>query len=372
MSGFGIRALKKQVDNTETNTKRSFFKHVVYGENFEAVLTFLKLNKAYPNEVKFITPNPYFYTEVMQQIHCSLNPIRSEEVAKTIMGLNPALEIFKSNDDVYFYKDTKFHKFGGRAKSHDLKPTETFYTNAYYNFKPEALIPSEEELDALLKEHQLNKIIAEIIVTEPTDLVEKVNFKLATGEHEYIECEYLYFCESPKKFFNLVKDKSKLSDTLQEYIAPLDAYSGICVYFECDREVFEAASTMIIPQSMTHDWGSFMLEFEAYDPAAKSQKFKAFSFVSEDDVQEEDLAKKIRLMTKVIERVLPEFAKAQVKQTIKYNTEFLIEGVKDEYAAKIKDLPVKFISNAAPIEKENASEYQYFSRSLVAIDSLSI
>jgi hypothetical protein len=372
MSGFGIRALKKKVDNTELNTKRSFFKHVVYGESFEAVLTFLKLNKLYPGEVKLITQNPYFYTEIIQQIHCSLNPIRNEEVASTLMGLNPELEIFKSNTDVQFYKDTKFHKFGGRAKSHDLKPAESFYTQAYYSFKPEALIPSELELDKVLQVHQLQKILAEIVITEPTDLVEKVNFKLATGEHEYIDCEKLYFCESPKKFFNLVKDKSTISDTLQEFIAPINEYSGICVYFECDRLVHDSSSTMIIPQSMTHDWGSFMLDFEAYNPVSNTQIIKALSFISEDDVQEEDLAKKIRLMTRVIERVLPDFAKAQVKQTIKYSTEFLMEGVQDEYAAKIKDLPVQFISSASPIELDNASEYKYLTRSLVAINSLTV
>lgn len=372
MSGFGIRALKKQADHAERNNKRSFFKHVVYGENFEGVLTFLKLNKQYPGEVKYITRNPYFYTEVIQQIRCTMNPIRSEEAANKLMGTHPELEIFKANKNVYFYKDTKFHKFGGRAKSHDLKPTEHFFIKPYYNFKPEALIPSEEQLDAILKEHQLHKILSEIQVCTPSDLVEKVNFRLSTGEYEYIECEFLYFCESPKKFFSLVKDKSTLNEELCEYIAPIHANSGITVYFECDREVFDKATSMVIPQSMTHDWGSFMLDFEAYDPAAQAQKFKALSFLSEDDVQEEDLAKKIRLMVRVIERVLPEFAKANVKQTIKFNDEYLLEGVNDEYAQKIANLPVKFISAAAPIANENASEYQYLTRSLVALDSLNL
>jgi len=126
MSGFGIRALKKKADLTEASNKRSFFKHVVYGENFEGILTFLKLNNQFPGEVKLITQNPYFHTEIMQQIKCSLNPIRDEEVAKTIMGNHPELEVFKRNEDVLFYKDTKFHKFGARAKPHDLKDTENF------------------------------------------------------------------------------------------------------------------------------------------------------------------------------------------------------------------------------------------------------
>lgn len=368
MSGFGIRALKKKADNTENTNRRSFTKHIVYGENFEGILTFLKLHKKYPGEVKYITRNPYFHQEVTQHLACTMNPIRSEEVANTIMGAHPELEIFKSNQDVFFYKDTKFHKFGGRAKSHDLKDEESFFTNAFYHYKPEALIPAEEELDAILKEHQLHKILEEIVVAEPTDLVEKANFKLKTGDHESVDCEYLYFCESPKKFFSLVKDKSTLSDELCEFIAPIEEYSGISVHFECDREVFDKNSTLIIPQSMTHDWGSFVLDFEAFDPAAKTQHFKAMSFISEDDIGEEQLAKKIKLMTRVIERVLPEFAKAEVKQTIKYSDEHYMAGINDEYAAKLKGLPVKFISAAAPLETNEPGEYHYLSRSLKALD----
>ena len=131
MSGFGLRALKKKSTESENTNKRHFIKHLVYGENFEAVLTFLKLNAAHPGEVRLLTRNPFYKEEIWQQLNCTLNAIRSEAVANELVGLNPRLEVLKSENEVRFYKDTKFQKFGGRAKPHEIKKAEKFFTKPY-------------------------------------------------------------------------------------------------------------------------------------------------------------------------------------------------------------------------------------------------
>jgi hypothetical protein len=372
MSGFGLRALKKVKAEEVDASKRTFVKHLVYGENFDAILCFFKLNKSFPGEVKLITQNPFYKEEITQQFNCTLNSIRSEAVANALIAINPRLEVFQSNQDVLFYKDTKFQKFGGRAKPHDLRDQEKFFTTPYYQFKAHALFEGDdfENLDSILKEAQFNKIIKSIRLVEPSDLVEKVNYSLVTGDEERIECENLYFCESPKSFFSLVGDKETLDDSIHEYTAPLQNHNALSVHYECDGLIYDFTGTMLIPQSMTHEWGSFVVDFEAYDPAAQKQVMKVLSFLSEDDLQEEDLAKKIKLMRRVLERVLPEFAKVKSSQSIRYSTEYLVDGVKDECFEKIKNKNVKFIGIGAPLSCENASEFQYLARTLKSMEQL--
>ena len=370
MSGFGIRALKKKNTETDASDKRQFIKHLVYGENYEAVLTFLKLNETHPGEVKLLTKNPFYKDEIWQQLNCTLNAIRSEEVANDLTGLNPRLEVFKSEDEVRFYKDTKFQKFGGRAKPHEIRSEEKFFTKPFYQFKAEALFNSTEleNIDETLKSNELNKIISKIEVKKPSDLVEKVNFSLHSGENEIIDCESLYFCESPKTFFKLVSNKKELDDVIGEYTATLENHGAITVHFECDREIYDFKGTMFIPQSMTHEWGSFVIDFGAFDPAESKQSFTVLSFLNDGDLQEEDLVKKIKLLKRVVERVFPEFSKAKYEQSIRYTQEYAIEGINDEYFDKLKDLPVKFIGSGAPIKAEEPSKYQYLPRTLKSIE----
>ncbi len=68
MSGFGLKALRKKTEADSTSGKRHFIKHLIFGENVEAVLTFLKLEKIHPGEVKILTTNPFYKDEILQQL----------------------------------------------------------------------------------------------------------------------------------------------------------------------------------------------------------------------------------------------------------------------------------------------------------------
>ena len=371
MAGFGLRNLKKKTSQEQVQTTRLYFKRVVVGDNLEAVLCYLELNKKFPGEVKIITKSPYLKSEITQQLNCSLNFIRSEEVAQELIGLNPRLEIIPGEKNVLFYKDTKFQKIGGRVKPFDLKENEKLFTKPFYRFNPMGLFDEQnlELLEESLKEAQLNKIIAKIQVCAPTDMVEPTHYKLITGENEEIDCEYLYYCESPKNFLSLVKNKEDLDDIIHEYVTGLEPLGSFNVYFECDRKIYDFSGTMLIPQSLTHEWGNFILDFEAYDSVTNTQNFKVLSFVGDEDLQEEDLAKKIKLMKRVLERVLPEFSEAKIKQTICFTNELYSTGIKDDYAVKFKGLNLKFVGSHAPVQSDNSSLYASLPRALKSIET---
>ena len=371
MSGFGIRALKKVDDNDKKENLSQFYRYIVLGENTYGVLTFLKLHKKYPGEVKFITKNPFLKEDILHEWKCYLNSFRSTEVAEAFMSLNPRFEIFPKQTSVKFYKDTKFHNFGGRAKPHEIRAEELFFTQpAYYRHLEVAFNEFDfEHIDELLKEHQLHKIISSIEVTEPTDLVEKSHFMLETGEQEYFSCEKLFFCESPKKFYQLVSNKEKLSDTVQAFCAGLKQEQAISVHFLANKEIApeECVGTVFLPQSMTHDWGSFILDIHDYNPENQKQEFQALAFISEDDLQEEDLAKKIKLMKRVIERVFPQLSKADLDQSITFSDEYRISGINDTHSKALECEAVKFYGHGAALSHPNADKFHYMARGLYAI-----
>lgn len=369
MSGFGLRALKKEIKENETTLSHKFYKYIVCGENTFGALTFLKLSKKFPGEVKFITKNPFFKEDMIKEWECTLNSIRSNEVADALISLNPRFEIMKNEKDVLFYKDTKFHKFGGRAKPHELKEGESFFTNSPCAIQMQAMFDPEEfeTFDDLVKEDQLHKIISKIEICKPTDLVEKVNFKIQTGESESLTCEKLYFCESPKKFLNLVSNKEDLNDIVYSFAAGITNDQAIAVNFKCNREISKEVGTIILPQSLTHEWGSFILDFEEFDPATNMQSFKALTFIGEDDLQEEDLAKKIRLMKRVIERVFPELSKADVEQSIRFSDEYRVSGTNDTQYDGLQDQNVRFLGQGSAIKHETSDKFQYMSRGIYAI-----
>ena len=372
MSGFGIRAFKKLKEEQSVEEKRQYFCNIVYGGNAFAVLTYLKLRSQYgESTVKLLSPNYIDKQSVVNEWKCSLNTLRSETIAHKLIEKKPQLEITPIEAKVQFYKDSKFHDFGGRTKPYEIKEGEEYFTSSAFNLKKEALFSDEQwnELDELLRVGQLNKFLNKIELTQPQDLVEKTNYILHTGENESLHCENLYWCEGPKEFYLKVENKNKINDALGEFCNAVEYRSAMSVHFEVDKEIFEGQGTVFLPQSVTHEWGHFICDFKSFDPSINKQEFVCMMFVNEDEVNEEELAKKIRLMKRVIERTLPDFAKARHTEHIHYNQMMFIENVKDALKDDIEfdHSHLKFVGQGAPLgEIEHSQDYKFTSRAIMS------
>lgn len=372
MSGFGIRAFKRLKEQSlHTDDKRKYFSHIVVGNDFLAVWLYLNLIKQHgESNVCLITENFIDKNRLLEEWKCSIKTLRSEEVARTLIGLKPELEIIPSNTTVKFYKDTKFHEFGKRTKSLPLQPGEEYFQQPYFEIKYQNLFSDEEwnELDQRLAKQE-NKILSVIELTTPQDLVEKTNFKLHTGEYESFDCEYLHWLGSPKQFYRLVKDKSDLNESVVDYCTNLDGQTAVVVLFECDRQISEEAGTVFLPQSLTHDWGHFIVDFNQYDIEKNSQSFTGLILLKEEDLTEEELAKKIKLLKRVIERVYPEFVKANFTEHIRFSEDMFIFGMKDELIGEVKKhLPqLHFSGIAAPLNVQDSQGIFSYSRAMISL-----
>lgn len=371
MSGFGLRAFKKLKEDSRKEEKRQYIQHIVSGESEYAVLTYLKLRAQHgEDKVKLVCQNPIDKQDIINQWKCSLHTVRSEATANALRDANIRLEIMPGPAKVVFYKDAKFHEIDGRAKPHEFMEDEEYFKDAYFLMKKENLFSTDEwnELDEILRAGQVNKFISSIEKTEPKDLVEKTNFILSTGEYENLECEFLYWCESPKKFYKLLQNKAAVSDAVTDYCAAVEERVGLTVHFEVEAQLYEEAGTVLLPQSVTHEWGYFILDFDAFDPERKKQTFKSMMFINLDEVNEEELAKKIRLMKRVIGRVFPDFEKVKYTEHYHYNEQMLIKNFLDEgFFKDNKELEnLKFVGIGAPLKSEIASQCFYEARGILS------
>src|SRR5690606_14522652 len=124
--------------------------------------------------------------------------------------------------------------------------------------------------------------------------------------------------------------------------------------------------TLFIPQSMTHEWGHFIVEFEQFDHSAKIQKCHVLFLIHEEEPQTEDLASKIKLMKRVLDRVFPDIEKHMVKEFIRFDDEMFISDIKEEALEQVGfDYPnLKFLGQTAPVPHEQLNQ-KYIARTLL-------
>ena len=372
---FGILSMKKKKEDEQKELVSSYKKHVVVGNNYEAVYGLLRLVKKYGEEnVLLVTSSPLNGSMIKEQLKCILPTVRDEQSAELLRSHFPFLEIIPSQSGVSFYKDGKFHQWGGKAKPMPLLEGEEFFANTFYQVKIENLFEQEWELvEKLLENNQSIKYINEIEKTQPTDLVEPVNMKLKTADNEIVSCEELYWFDSPKHFLGKLVDKSDVSDKLIEFVGSQRTLGGLVVHFECDGMAHEKDGTYLLPQSLTHEWGHFVCNIDKYDPAEESQKLTCMMIIrDEDDMSEEDLAKKVRLMKRVMERSMDQFKGMKFTEYIYYNDELLFSSFNDDLSEQIikEENHFHLLGSAGLVHTHNVDNLQYFSRSMMTFQNL--
>lgn len=371
MSGFGLRAFKKLKEDSRKQDKRQYIPHIVCGDNEYAVLTYLELRRRFGEEkVRLACRNPVDKQDVINQWKCSLYTVRNENAAAALRDVNARLEIVPGASKVQFYKDGKFHEIDGRARPQKFLEDEEYFKDSCFLMNKENLFSTEDwnDLDEILRRGQINKYIGAVTRTEPKDLVEKTNFVLSTGEHENLECEKLYWCDSPKTFYKLLENKEEVSDAVTAFCAGVEERVGVTVHFDVQGKIRDEAGTVLLPQSATHEWGYFVLDFDAYDPEKNRQTFASMMFVDLDEVNEEELAKKIRLMKRVIGRVFPEFEKTKYSEHYHYNEQALIKNFLDDsfFQNNAEQDILKFVGIGAPVKSDHPQDFLYEARGILS------
>jgi hypothetical protein len=367
---FGL--LKHFKDTKSGNTQSvapHYFKHIVIGQDLGAVLKLVELLRSYPGEsVRLISSRP-LSRQMLEEIYgLGVSQLRSEESVESIYRRFHEAKILPQTKEASFYKDGKFHEFGGRAKSMDIRPGEEFFIKKGYKLELKSLFSENEweTLDQTLNAHSEIRLFEAIEKTTPLELVEKKEWLLSFKDFSRAACENLYVSLSPKKFLGFVQNKESLTPELIDACTAITVQAGISVSWQFDKEIFPEERTLFVPQSMTHEWGHFLVEFESYNHQKKEQLCHVLFLVHEEEPQSEDLASKIKLMKRVLDRVFPDLEKHIKKEFIRFDDEMFISDVKDEALEQLSfDYPtLEFLGQAGSVEQGHRAE-KFLSRTLL-------
>jgi hypothetical protein len=149
-------------------------------------------------------------------------------------------KILPQSKEASFYKDGKFHDFGGRAKSMDIREGEEFFIQKGYKINLQSLFGPEEweNLDDILKNHSEIRIFESIQKTTPQDLVDKKEWSFTFKDFSTLTAENIYVSMSPKKFLGFIHNKESFSPELIDFCTSVNVHSGISVTWKLDKEIY--------------------------------------------------------------------------------------------------------------------------------------
>lgn len=363
---FNLRAFKDLKKDHKNQNPRRHYRHLILGHDLKAVLQLIELKEKYPEDsIRLISSRLITKNTLIESYENGVSTLRDEETVSAIYKKYYDFKCHRQINEPLFYKDGKFHEFSGRAKPMELRDGEDTFKGLGYRYQISSLFKAEnwEKLDEYLSQAQDVKVIDLIQKTNPQDLVEKDEWLLTTKDYNEVTAENLYVTMAPGKFLNLIHDKSSLSTELMDYLSSVNVLQGIQVCWELNKELYNEERTIFIPQSMTHEWGHFIVEFEAFNHATQTQKMHVMFLIHEEEPQAEDLASKIRLMKRVVDRVFSDFEKSIKKEFILYSEEMIQWGQKDNLSEQISfDYPtLKLLGEGGP----SSAQYMHLGRSLL-------
>jgi hypothetical protein len=307
---FGLSKLKKHV---ERRTERSYFRHLVVGEDAYALAMYEKLVQTHgPEEVGLLGRVVENSEDYRLKGPSSFRGQKNLDLLKMIY---PELDLSLEKTPSLFMKEGTWREFGGRAKPEPLLFGEEYYTRPRIlgaeglspNLSPEQLMKTSE------KAHQV--LLSEIEKVTPEDIVENVHWRVKGVDGVYYECEHMYWAHSPSYFLELYADKSQLSDELIELCESTQTPAQLKVSLYFEKPVSDLTSTLFMPQSYTHEWGHFIGEFKSSENES-GQWAEFTSFIDKDASTEEEISKKFRLLKKNIEKIAPDMSSTNVHEYI--------------------------------------------------------
>ncbi|WP_408097951.1 hypothetical protein ACJVC5_03235 [Peredibacter sp. HCB2-198] len=367
---FGLlKHFKDSKSGAADKVSSKHYRHIIIGQDLGAVLRLVEIRKSFPDEsVRLITSRPINRQNLIENYEFGVSHLRSASAVEAIYRKFHNAKIMPQQKEASFYKDGKFHDFGGRAKSMELQTGEDFFIGKGYKLELAGLFSTEdwENLDQILKDHSEIRIFEAIEKTTPDELVDKKEWRLSFKDFSILTAENLYVSLSPKKFLNLLQNKEQLTPELIDVCSSVRVQAAISVTWKLNKEIYPEEKTLFIPQSMTHEWGHFLVEFESYNYQNKEQLCHVLFLIHEEEPQSEDLAAKIKLMKRVLDRVFPDIEKHISKEYIRFDDEMFISDVKDAAIEQMAfDFPtLRFLGQAAPMSADHTQE-KFLSRVLL-------
>lgn len=323
---FGIKNFKRQKDDSKASAQKQHISTVIMGEDLAAVLKLVQLKQAMgPESLRLITPR--FLTKQILIDHYTgqVSTLRDNQKTLEIMAKFPHAKSHRFDQEPQFAKEGQFHKFGSRAKPMEIRQNEDYFMAPRQEIELSSLFSPNDwsELDEILKTYQSVRIVEKIEKQNPTDLANRDEWWLLFKDLGEVTCTELWLSLPARTVLKASSQGQTLPTEAAAWYASIKHQAGIALSFDLKKELHPEPRTLFVPQSMTHEWGHFIVDVQPYSEEKKCYPVNALILMHEDEPTSELMADKIKLLKRVFERVFNDFEKNVTKEHIIVSEDYL-------------------------------------------------
>ena len=366
---FGIKSFKKNKQELAAAEKKHIA-HVILGQDIAAVLQLVALKTQHaPENLRLITPRFLTREVLIDQYRCAPSTLRSNAHTLQVLEKFPFAKSLRFETESLFYKDGSWHKFNSRAKPMDLKSFEDTFLPARQEITLESLFSPEDwaQLDDTLKAYQSVRVLEKLEKQKPTDLANVDEWWMLFHDLGEVTATHLYTSLPARELLKRSGQGQTLPTEMSAWLSSVEKKAAIAIHFECNKQLHEETQTLFIPQSMTHEWGHFIVDVHPYDAQTKSHPLSALILLHDEEPTSEIMADKIKLLKRVFERVFPRFQESVLSEYIFVSEDFF-EVVRDEKLAEELSVGVSQLTILGQYSAQNLA-HNFLSRALMSVSS---
>lgn len=365
---FGLTTLKKQKTDGRAEHTRQHISQVILGFDLAAILKLVELKKTYgPESLRLITPRFLTRESLLETYRSSISTLRDNELTLKIAEKFPHAKSVRFEQESLFAKEGQWQRFGGRAKPMELQEGESFFQSPRQEIELSSLFsPSEwDQLDETLKAYQSVRILEKLEKQNPTDLANRDEWWLLFHDLGEVTCTDLWVSLPARAVLKASEQGQRLPNEAAAWFASVKRQAAITLSWELTRELYPEPRTLFVPQSMTHEWGHFIVDVGGWDEFRQCHTASAMILLHEEEPTSESMADKIKLLKRVLERVFPGFEQHIRKEYISASEDFF-EWLDDVSGAEALLIGVPQLHVMGQYAAATGSE-KFLSRSLIAL-----
>lgn len=320
---FHLKSLKKRHDGPKGEHGRQHIQHVVLGFDLAAVLKVLELRKILPPEqLRLITPHLISRQRLVDSYQNVVSVWRNNDVTLNASAKFPELKSNRVDAESLFYKEGQWHKFSGRAKPMDLQAGEAFFQAPRQDVPLQGFFTADEweNLDSILNSYQSVRVLETLEKTTPTDLVSPAEWTMMFHDLGEVTCAELWLSLPARLTLKGSSHGQTLPPELAAHLAGVRRQGAVNLHWEFSKEIYPEARTLFVPQSMTHEWGHFVLDVHPWN--GHTQHIDVLILLHEEEPSTEGMADKIKLAKRVLDRAFPGFEKSLKHEHIVASEDF--------------------------------------------------
>jgi hypothetical protein len=309
---FGLKSFKKQKDESKHSEGRKHIPTVIIGHDLAAVLKLVELkNTLSPENLCLITPRFLTRQGLVETYQAGVSTLRDNVTTLQIAGKFSQARTVRYDHETHFAKEGQWQRFGGRAKPMELAPGEAYFQSPRQDLELASLFSESdwEQLDETLKTYQQVRILEKLEKQAPTDLANRDEWWLLFHDLGEVTCSELWVSLPARQVLKASEQGQTLPTEAAAWLASVKRQAAIALSWEMTKELHPEPRTLFVPQSMTHEWGHFILDVLPWDEARRCHPVNALILLHDEEPTSELMADKIKLCKRVLERVLPDFEK---------------------------------------------------------------